>query len=114
MKALRAMFGVAVVIFVFYAIYLVVPPYFHNYELQDAVTDEARVNSYTAKSEDEMRETVLRKAKDLEIALTREQINVQRQGQAVAISIDYTVHVDIPFYPLDLQFHSSSKSTRSF
>lgn len=110
MKALRAILGVVFIVMVFYTMWLLVPPYFHNYELQDAIADEARVNTYTPKTEEDMRETVWRKAKELEIPITRDQIMVRREGQAVAISIDYTVHVDMPLYPMDLQFHSSSKN----
>jgi hypothetical protein len=110
MKALRAILGVAVIVAVLYAMWMLVPPYFHNYQLQDTIADEARMNTYTAKSEEDMRETIWRKAKDLEIPITREQINVRREGQSVAIWIDYTVHVDMPIYPVDLQFHSSSKN----
>jgi hypothetical protein len=110
MKALRAILGVVFIVVVFYAIWLLVPPYFHNYELQDTIADEARMNTYTPKTEEEMRETIWRKAKDLEIPITRDQINVRREGLSVAIWIDYTVHVDMPLYPVDLQFHSSSKN----
>ena len=110
MKALRAILGVAFFVVVVYGMWLMVPPYFHNYQLQDAITEEARINTYTPKSEDEMRETIWRKAKEMEVPIKREQINVQREGGIVSIGIDYTVHVDLPGYPLDLKFHPSSKN----
>ncbi len=110
MKALRAILGVVFVVVALYAIVKLVPPYFHNYQFQDVIADEARMNTYTSKSEEDMRETIWQKAKDLDIPITREQINVQRIAGGVAISVDYTVHVDFPVYPVDLQFHSSSKN----
>lgn len=110
MKALRALFGVVFIVAVVFAVWKLVPPYFSNYQLQDAIADEARMNTYTPKTAEQMRETIFKKCQELEIPVTREQINVQRDGQSVAIWFDYTVHVDLPGYPVDLQFHPSSKN----
>ena len=110
MKALRALFGVVFIVAVVVAVVKLVPPYFNNYQLQDAITGEARMNTYTPKTVEEMRDTIWRKCKELDIPVTREQVNVQRDGQGVAIWLDYTVHVDLPVYPVDLKFHPSSKN----
>ena len=110
MKALRAVLGVVFVVAVVFAVWKLVPPYYSNYELQDTITDEARMNTYTPKSVEDMRETIWKKCKELDISVKREQINVQRDGQSVAIWLDYTVHVDLPGYPVDLNFHPSSKN----
>ena len=91
-----------------------VPPIFANYQLQDAIQSEAVLQSYSNKSEDEIRATIFKKAQDLEIPLREDQINVQRVGAggsgSLAIWTNYTVHIDLPYYPLDLQFHPASKS----
>jgi hypothetical protein len=110
MKALRAIAGIAVIVVAVYVVFTLVPPFYNNYQLQDEIASEARMNTYTQKSEDDMREYIWRKAKQLDIPITREQIKVQRDGQSVAISVDYKVHLDFPGYPLDLQFHPSSKN----
>lgn len=110
MKSLQAIFGVLLLVAVVLVIYKVVPPYFANQELQDAVTEEARINTYTPKTEDDMRSTIFRKAQDLDIPITRDQIQVQRASNGVSISVAYTVHVDLPAYPLDLNFEASSKN----
>jgi hypothetical protein len=110
MKALRAIFGIVFIVAVLVTVWKLVPPYFNNYQLQDAITDEARMNTYTPKTAEQMRETIFKKCQDLEIPVTREQINVQRDGQSVAIWFDYTVHVDLPVYPVDLKFQPSSKN----
>jgi hypothetical protein len=110
MKTLRAIFGIVFIVAVVVAVLKLVPPYYNNYQLQDTITDEARMNTYTPKSVEEMRDTIWKKCKELDIPVTREQINVQREGQSVAIWLDYTVHVDLPGYPVDLNFHPSSKN----
>jgi hypothetical protein len=110
MKSFRAIAGIALIVAVVYATFMLVPPYYSNYQFQDVINSEARMNSYTQKTEDDMREYVWRKAKEFDIPVTRDQINVKRDGQSVAISVDYQVHVDLPGYPLDLQFHTASKN----
>ena len=102
--------GLAVLVAAVYVGWTMIPPYFNNYKLEDIVADEARLNTYSNKSEDAMRETVYLKAKDLDIPLTRENINVTRQGQTVAIDVNYTVHLDYPIHPVDLHFQTSSKN----
>lgn len=92
----------------------VIPPYFSNYEFQDTIENEARMETYSTKSEEHIRDSILKRAQDLEIPVTRDQIKVQRIGQggsgAVIIETDYTVHVDLPGYPLDLHFHPESRN----
>jgi hypothetical protein len=92
----------------------VVPPFFANYQFQDAIQTEAVLQAYSNQSEDQIRDTIFKKAQDLEIPMSEDQIKVQRIGGTgsgtLAISADYTVHLDLPGYPLDLEFHPSSKS----
>jgi hypothetical protein len=96
----------------------VIPVYFANYEFQDTLDSEARLGTYSTKSEDVIRDTVFKKAQDLEIPVVKDQIRVQRTGSAgsgsVLIETDYTVHVDLPGYPVDLHFHPQSKNKSAF
>lgn len=110
MKGLQALFGIFLLLVVVVVLWKVVPPYFANQELQDAVTEEARINTYTPKTEEDMRSTIFRKAQDLDIPITRDQIQVQRATNGVSISVAYTVHVDLPAYPLDLNFQAASRN----
>jgi hypothetical protein len=90
---------------------LLIPPVFSNFQFQDAIENMALIGSYSTKSDDAIREEVYRKAQDLELPLTREQIQVQRSpNNALIISVDYSVHVDLPMYPVDLKFHPASKN----
>lgn len=110
MKTVRALLGVGVLVLGVYMMWTMIPPYFNNYKLQDIIADEARMNTYTPKTEDQMRETIYQKAKDMDIPLTREQIAVQRAPNGVSIEVNYTVHIEYPIHPVDLSFHDSSKN----
>ena len=95
-----------------------IPPVFSNYELQDTLDTEARLGTYSTKGDEVIRDAVFRKAQDLELPLSKDDIKVQRTGAmgsgSVSISTDYTVHVDLPGYPMDLHFHPESKNKGTF
>ena len=95
-----------------------IPPYFANYEFQDTLDTEARLGTYSTKADDVIRDACFRKAQDLEIPVTKDQIKIQRSGNlgngGVVIETDYPVHVDLPGYPMDLHFHPESKNKSVF
>ena len=53
-----------------------------------------------------------KKAGEFDIPLTSEQIKVVRNGAELTISGDYTIHVELPGYAFDLQFHPNSRQKR--
>jgi len=110
MKTLKAIIGVALVVGGTYYGYLLIPPYFNNYQLQDYIEAEARLNTYTTKPEQDIKDGVIKQARNLDIPLQAENITVQRGTGELQISCSYTVHVDLPGYPLDLKFAPASKS----
>ena len=58
----------------------VIPPYFANYEFQDSLDTEARLGTYSTKGDDVIRDAVFKRAQELEIPVTKDQIKVQRTG----------------------------------
>ena len=96
----------------------VIPLYFSNYQFQDALDTEARLGTYSSKGDDVIRDAVFKRAQELELPLTREQIKVQRTGTqgtgSVLIETSYSVHIDLPYYPMDLDFHPQSKNKGAF
>jgi 3-isopropylmalate dehydratase small subunit len=109
---MKLVLGLAVVAVLVYGCWLMIPPFFANYQFEDAIKNTSLNSTYTARSEDDIRNVVLKSAKDLDIALTKEQIKVQRTGTngtgSLLIDVDYSVHVDLPGYPIDLHFHPST------
>jgi 23S rRNA A2030 N6-methylase RlmJ len=92
----------------------IIPPYFENYQFKDAIKNEATLDTYTTKNENDIRTAVFRKAQDLDIPISEEQIHVQRQGMQgsgmIIIRAPYVVHVDLPGYPMDLHFDASTEN----
>jgi hypothetical protein len=108
MKYLKPLLGVAFLLVFIYLCVQFIPPFFKNYQFQDFLDDEARKTSYTTMSEESIRTEVLREARGDSLPIKEEQIRISRGPTSVQISVEYTVHVDLPFFPQDLHFTASS------
>lgn len=102
--------GVAIVGMGIYLGYMLLPPYFNNWQFQDSVETEARLDTYNSKSEQDIRTEIIKAARENNISLTDESVSVVRSPNGVAISAHYVVHVDLPGYPMDLKFSAASKN----
>jgi hypothetical protein len=115
MGTLKAIVGFVAIIGVVYAGFQIIPPELTNYSFQDdlrqvAVTGGANPN----KTDEDIRTLVLNKAREHNIALTGNQVTVQRITtpglMAVYVAADYTVPVDLPGYSFNLHFTPSSEN----
>src|SRR5690349_14176527 len=103
MGKIKGLIGLLVVVGGFYVAWNMIPPYFHNYQLQDDLDDLARRNTYTQAADDDIKKMVIRKAADDDnIVLKEEQVTVSRGGSGLAISVKYHVHVEMVVHPMDI------------
>ncbi len=110
MARLKAILGIFIVVAAFYTAWKLIPPYFNNYQFQDDLEQEARQAVYNPnRTEQQIRDEIIKIALSDGVPITPDNIKIQRGYQTIVISVDYTVHVDLPIYPLDLQFHPSTK-----
>jgi hypothetical protein len=111
---MKLVFGILIMAAAVILIAMLAPPYFSNYQFEDALKTESQMSTYTNKTEDVIRDEVFKKAQELDIPITKEQIKVVRSGQigtgSVSIEATYTVHVNLPGYPLDLNFDASARN----
>lgn len=114
MGTLKMLFGVAVVVVVAIAGIAIVPPYFSNYQFEDFIKTEALQSTYSTRSEDDIRDAVIKHARDFDISLTAKQVHVSRTGfngaGSLTIEAEYSVPVNLPGYSTTLEFHPSSKN----
>jgi hypothetical protein len=89
-----------------------VPPFVENYQLEDAMKQEARFAGVNRKDPDAIRNDVYKKIQELEIPARREDIRVESIAPfSVRISLDYSVPVDLRIYQFRLQFHPTGDSS---
>ena len=114
MATLKLVFGVAMFGLVALLGIKLVPPYFSNYELEDAIKTEALNSTYSTHTEEEIRDAVIKQARAYDIELTTKQVHVSRTGSygtgTLAIECDYSVPIDLPGYSTSVEFHPSSKN----
>ena len=65
MKQAKSLIGVAIVLIAMYVVWKVMPAYYANFEFQDYVESQARIESYSNHSEQEIAEIYAKKAADL-------------------------------------------------
>jgi hypothetical protein len=112
MGTLKAFLGIGVVAVAIYVSWMLIPPYFANYQFEDDLHNIAINNTYGNRTEDDIKEIIMGKAKAYDINLTKDEVKVVKSGPvnagSLAIDVDYSIHVDIPGYPVDLHFHPST------
>jgi hypothetical protein len=112
MGKVKALIGLVVILGGFYVAWNLIPPYFNHYNFQDSLDDIARKNSYSGVSDDQLKQMVVTKARDLDITLKEDQVLVSHSGPGLGISVRYRVHVDMVVHPVDLDFTANSFNKR--
>src|SRR5256885_9317704 len=114
MGSLKAIFGVAAIVLVAIVCLKLIPPYFSNYQFEDFIKNEALQSTYGSRSEDDIRESVVKHARDYDIQLTAKQVRVTRTGSngtgTLTIEAQYSIPVNLPGYSTTLEFHPSSSN----
>ena len=88
----------------------VAPPLMDRYQLQDAVTTEARFAIATHKNEEQMRADVMKKIKDLGIPATDQDLTIVSTQETLSITVKYSVPVDLVLYKFDMDCTVSADS----
>lgn len=110
MKELRSIFALVVLFVGGFVIYRIVPAYWGDFKLGRMIEEQSIVHTYNSKSEQEIAKTIAQKAQEINVPLSPEQIKVEREAGALAITAEYSVHVDLPIVPLDLNFKTMTNN----
>ncbi len=110
MKELKSIFGLLLLLVGGFVLYKVLPAYWGDFKLGRMLEEQAVSYTYNSKSESEIATDIAQKANELNVPLSPEQVTVQRGAGDLTITAEYSVHVDMPFYPLDLNFKTASKN----
>jgi len=118
MGSMKAIAGVAVMVLVAIFCFKFIPPYFSNYQFEDFIKNEAMQSTYGTRSEEEIRESVVKHAREYDIPLTGKQVHVARTGNSgtgtLTIEAEYSIPVSMPGYSTTLEFHPSSSNKRLY
>lgn len=114
MGSVKMILGVGMMVLAAIFCLKLIPPYFSNYQFEDAIKNEALQSTYGSRSEEEIRESVIKHAREYDIQLTNKQVRVSRTGTSgtgsLTIEAQYSVPVTLPGYSTTLEFHPSSSN----
>lgn len=102
---IKTIIAILFVVALVYAGFKLIPVYVNNYQLEDAIKTEARFALAERKTPMDVKRDIVKKAQDLGISITDQDVQVSVTGNLVTISLTYTVPVDFPGYHMDLLFH---------
>jgi hypothetical protein len=113
MGIVKATLGFLAIAAVVVGLFQIAPPMMANYSFQDDLKTVAMMDvAAYQKTDDEIRNDVLRKAKERDLPIEPKQITVQRistpGAPAVYVAADYSVTVNLPGYSFDMHFTPSS------
>ena len=70
MATLKLLLGLSVIVGVAFLGLKFLPVYFSNYEFEDYIKEESLHSTYSTRSEDDIRDTVIKHARDFDIELS--------------------------------------------
>jgi hypothetical protein len=113
MAMIKAIFGFLVILAAVLAVFQIAPPIMANFNFQDDLKNVALMDSANQqKTDDDIRNDVVRKAKEHDLPIEPKQVTVQRLNSpgiaAVYVAADYSVTVNLPGYSFDMHFNPDS------
>jgi hypothetical protein len=110
MKELKSILGLLLLLVGAFVLYKVFPAYWGNFKMGRLIEEQSVAFTYTTAPPDEISRSIAEKAQEFNVFLAPEQVTVHRSAGDLSIAVDYTVHIEMPFYPLDLEFKTASKN----
>ena len=113
MGTFKLALGFVVIVGIAYCGFQIAPVVMANYSFEDDLKQVALVGASTpTKTDEDLRNMVILKAKDHDVQLTAEQVTIQRIGTpgapAVYVAADYSTAVNLPGYSYTFHFTPSS------
>ena len=109
----KAILGVLAIAAVFVGLFQVMPPMMTNFSFEDDLKTIAMMDATNfQKTDEDVRNDVLRKAKEHDLPIGPKQVTVQRVNTpglaAVYLSAEYSVTINLPGYSFDMHFTPTS------
>ncbi|MDR3762997.1 MAG: hypothetical protein P4M01_02770 [Acidobacteriota bacterium] len=110
MAKVKTLLSVLVLLGMFYGLYLVLPTYWADYKFSRVVDDAAVEYTYKPQEDAKLPDVMVERAAAVGVVIGPKQVDVNRRGPELGIVVTYTVHIDNPLYPFDLDFKTATKN----
>ena len=102
------LFGLVLLLIGILVAYKMIPIKVKAAEMRDVVQDEARAAGQH--SDKLILETILSKAKSLELPIEKENVEISRRANEITVDLKYTVPVVFPGYTYNWNFHHRAEN----
>jgi hypothetical protein len=108
----KAFISLLLLFFLGYASIKIIPLYVNNYQLQNYLTEQTPFWVTQRATSEAVRDRVLAKARELELPIAKDEVQVEANQAKVVVTIDYTIPVDLTVYTVNLHFtpHSENRA----
>ena len=104
---LGTLFGILVLAMFIYLGVKVVPIMVSVYEFRDSIEEQARFAALPRHDDEEVKRSILRKARELELPVGAKDVSVNRTSTRIDIKVKYTVPIETPVYTYKWQLDES-------
>ncbi|MFZ0772455.1 MAG: hypothetical protein WCA49_05410 [Candidatus Sulfotelmatobacter sp.] len=113
MGIVKACVGFLAIAAVFVGLFQVAPPMLANYSFQDDLKTVSLMDSTNLqKTDEDVRNDVLKRVKEHDLPIVAKQITVQRINSpgisAIYLSVNYSVTINLPGYSFDMTFNPTT------
>jgi hypothetical protein len=113
MGTIKALTGFLAILFVVVGCFEVAPPMMANYSFTDDLKNVSLMDSGNLqKTDEDVRNDVMRKVKEQNLPIEPKQVTVQRINtpgmSALYVAADYSVTISLPFYSFEMHFNPNS------
>lgn len=114
----KAIIWTAILAFIAFTLFKISPPLMDKFQLEDHIRTEARFGAVNRKPVEDIRESIWRKVRDLEMEryssppIRPEDIKVEYMGRSINITLKYKVPIDLLVYQftMDLTAEAGDKA----
>jgi hypothetical protein len=99
----KTLFSFASLLFIAYLCFKFIPVYIAAYDFDNMLKTQAQYSG-SMKSNEVILKELLNKAAELELPITKQNINIQRSQSKLVITADYVVPVKTPFFTYEWHF----------
>ena len=92
-----------------YTAYVLIPIKVKTYEFYDAMRSEARFGA-VRKRDNVVHDRLMKKARQLQIPLKAENLEIKRDGGQYIVIAHYTIPVDLAVYKTDWVYHEKAQA----
>jgi hypothetical protein len=111
---IQGLFALVVTVAIGMVAYRLIPVYGQGIEFKNAMINQAKMAAVTRKAPDVIQDELFAKAKEIDIPMKRDQIQVQQMQTGVRITARFSIPVDLWVYQTEISFDYAADTASAY